>query len=152
MESHKQSTAGRRPALRTCLWFASHDGGWHKVRNPLKFARSKRKNVCDGDEHTGRSAHREWALVFHARGLTKIYGSGTAEVRALDGGISIFSPENWLCCSVPGSGKTTLLNQLGPGRAHWGELRYRDIELTNADEQQLTPLPSRHLRLLSSIL
>ena len=78
--------------------------------------------------------------VFRARGLTKVYGSGTAEVRALAGvDLDLFAGELIVLLGPSGSGKTTLLNQLGGLDVPTdGELQYRDVDLTNADEQQLT--------------
>ena len=78
--------------------------------------------------------------VFRARGLTKTYGSGTAEVRALAGvDLDLYAGELIVLLGPSGSGKTTLLNQLGGLDVPTsGELWYRDIDLTNADEAQLT--------------
>ncbi len=78
--------------------------------------------------------------VFHVRGLTKIYGEGTAQVRALDGvDLDLNAGEFVVLLGPSGSGKTTLLNQLGgldiPTN---GELRYRDVTLTHANETELT--------------
>jgi putative ABC transport system ATP-binding protein len=78
--------------------------------------------------------------VFHVRGLTKVYGMGTAEVRALDGvDLDLHSGELVVLLGPSGSGKTTLLNQLGGlDLPTAGELRYCDIDLTHASEEQLT--------------
>ena len=78
--------------------------------------------------------------VFHVRGLTKVYGTGTAEVRALDGvDLDLSSGELVVLLGPSGSGKTTLLNQLGGlDLPTAGEIRYRDIDLTHANEEQLT--------------
>ena len=78
--------------------------------------------------------------VFRARGLTKIYGSGTAEVRALAGvDLDLYAGELIVLLGPSGSGKTTLLNQLGGlDFPTGGELWYRDMDLTHADERQLT--------------
>ena len=78
--------------------------------------------------------------VFRVHGLTKIYGTGTAEVRALDGvDLELFAGELIVLLGPSGSGKTTLLNQLGGlDVPTGGELWYRDMDLTHADEQQLT--------------
>ena len=78
--------------------------------------------------------------VFRVRALTKIYGMGAAEVRALDGvDLDLYSGELVVLLGPSGSGKTTLLNNLGgldvPSS---GELRYRDLDLTAANESQLT--------------
>ena len=78
--------------------------------------------------------------VFHVRGLTKVYGTGTAEVRALAGvDLDLHAGDLVVLLGPSGSGKTTLLNQLGGlDIPTAGELRYRDIDLTHATEEQLT--------------
>ena len=78
--------------------------------------------------------------VFRVRGLTKVYGMGEAEVHALAGvDLDLFEGELVVLLGPSGSGKTTLLNNLGgldvPTE---GELMYRDIDLTQANEDQLT--------------
>ena len=78
--------------------------------------------------------------VFRVRALTKIYGMGAAEVRALDGvDLDLYSGELVVLLGPSGSGKTTLLNNLGgldvPSS---GELHYRELDLTAANESQLT--------------
>lgn len=78
--------------------------------------------------------------VFRVRGLTKVYGVGEAEVRALAGvDLDLYAGEFIVLLGPSGSGKTTLLNNLGgldvPSA---GELRYRDLDLAQADEDQLT--------------
>ena len=74
------------------------------------------------------------------RGLTKIYGEGTAQVRALDGvDLDLYAGELVVLLGPSGSGKTTLLNQLGGlDLPTGGELAYRDADLTHATEDQLT--------------
>ena len=82
----------------------------------------------------------ENAPVFCARGLTKVYGTGTAEVRALDGvDLDLYPGELVVLLGPSGSGKTTLLNNLGGlDVPTFGQLRYRDLDLTTANEKQLT--------------
>jgi len=78
--------------------------------------------------------------IFRTRGLTKVYGSGTAEVRALAGvDLDLFAGELVVLLGPSGSGKTTLLNQLGGlDVPTTGELWYRDLDLTLANEAELT--------------
>jgi putative ABC transport system ATP-binding protein len=80
------------------------------------------------------------ARVFRVRGLTKIYGVGVAEVRALAGvDLDLYEGELVVLLGPSGSGKTTLLNNLGGLDVPTsGELRYRDIDLNAADEDELT--------------
>lgn len=78
--------------------------------------------------------------VFRVRDLTKIYGVGAAEVRALDGvDLDLYAGELVVLLGPSGSGKTTLLNNLGGLDVPTsGELRYRELDLTAANEAQLT--------------
>ena len=78
--------------------------------------------------------------VFHVRGLTKFYGEGSAQVRALDGvDLDLYPGELVVLLGPSGSGKTTLLNQLGGlDIPTGGILQYRDMDLAHADEDQLT--------------
>jgi putative ABC transport system ATP-binding protein len=80
------------------------------------------------------------APVFRVRGLTKVYGSGEAEVRALAGvDLDLYAGELVVLLGPSGSGKTTLLNNLGGLDVPTaGELWYRDADLTSADEDELT--------------
>jgi putative ABC transport system ATP-binding protein len=80
------------------------------------------------------------APVFHVRGLTKVYGEGTAAVHALAGvDLDLYPGELVVLLGPSGSGKTTLLNQLGGLDVPTsGELRYRDTDLAHATEEQLT--------------
>jgi putative ABC transport system ATP-binding protein len=78
--------------------------------------------------------------VFQVRGLTKVYGTGEAEVRALAGvDLDLYGGELVVLLGPSGSGKTTLLNNLGgldvPTE---GELFYREMDLTRATEAELT--------------
>lgn len=83
---------------------------------------------------------RGGAQVFRVRELTKVYGTGSTEIRALDGvDIDLYAGELVVLLGPSGSGKTTLLNNLGGlDVPTTGELRYRDIDLAAADEDQLT--------------
>jgi len=78
--------------------------------------------------------------VFRVRGLTKIYGSGAAEVRALAGvDLDLYAGELVVLLGPSGSGKTTLLNNLGGLDAPTaGELHYKGLDLSAANETELT--------------
>jgi putative ABC transport system ATP-binding protein len=78
--------------------------------------------------------------VFRVRNLTKVYGSGAAEVRALDGvDLDLHAGELIVLLGPSGSGKTTLLNNLGGLDVPTsGELWYHDLDLTASDEDTLT--------------
>jgi len=78
--------------------------------------------------------------VFHVRGLTKVYGMGEAEVHALAGvDLDLYAGELVVLLGPSGSGKTTLLNNLGGlDLPTSGELRYGGMDLTEAEESDLT--------------
>jgi putative ABC transport system ATP-binding protein len=78
--------------------------------------------------------------IFRVRQLTKIYGEGTAQVRALAGvDLDLYAGELVVLLGPSGSGKTTLLNNLGGlDLPTTGELQYRGLDLTCADESTLT--------------
>jgi len=78
--------------------------------------------------------------IFRVRNLTKTYGAGEAEVRALAGvDLDLFPGELVVLLGPSGSGKTTLLNNLGGLDVPTsGDLQYRDFDLTRADEARLT--------------
>ena len=78
--------------------------------------------------------------VFRVRGLTKVYGTGEAAVHALAGvDLDLRRGELVVLLGPSGSGKTTLLNNLGGLDVPTaGELHYRDLDLTAADEDALT--------------
>lgn len=78
--------------------------------------------------------------VFRVQKLTKIYGEGEAEVRAL-GGVDLECREGefLVVLGASGSGKSTLLNLLGGlDTPTGGKLHYRDWDLGAADDTGLT--------------
>lgn len=78
--------------------------------------------------------------VFHVRALTKTYGMGEAEVRALAGvDLDCHAGEFVVVLGASGSGKSTLLNLLGGlDTPTSGTLHYQDWDLGGADESGLT--------------
>ena len=87
------------------------------------------------------------ALVFRARNLSKTYLMGEVAVHALRNiDLDIFEREFVVLLGPSGSGKSTLLNILGgldtptSGSAMW-----RDHDLVNADEAELTRYRREHV-------
>ncbi|WP_166265618.1 ABC transporter ATP-binding protein [Marinobacter caseinilyticus] len=78
--------------------------------------------------------------VFQTRDLTKTYRQGEVEVQALRGiGLELFTGELVVMLGASGSGKSTLLNILGGLDVPTsGEVNYQDIDLTRANDRELT--------------
>jgi putative ABC transport system ATP-binding protein len=87
------------------------------------------------------------APVFVAHGLSKVYGSGDAQVRALvDVDLEIRRGEFVVLLGPSGSGKSTLLNVLGGLDVPTsGEVRFADHVLSGADESDLTRYRREHV-------
>jgi putative ABC transport system ATP-binding protein len=85
--------------------------------------------------------------VFIARRLSKVYGAGDARVFALkDLDLDIRQGEFLVLLGPSGSGKSTLLNILGGLDAPTsGTARWRDHELTGADDAELTTYRREHV-------
>src|SRR3569832_814763 len=79
-------------------------------------------------------------VVFHAEGLNKIYTMGEVEVHALRGiDLELYRGDFVALLGPSVSGKSTLLNILGGLDVPTsGKVRYRDFDLTRADEAALT--------------
>lgn len=85
--------------------------------------------------------------VLEARGLTKVYHMGEVDVWALRGvDLDLYQSEFVVLLGPSGSGKSTLLNILGgldvPTE---GSVRYRDHDLSAADEAGLTRYRREHV-------
>lgn len=87
------------------------------------------------------------ALLFQAQGLTKVYGTGTAQVVALRHvDLELVAGEFVVILGPSGSGKSTLLNILGGLDAPTsGRVTFRDHVLTGATEEQLTQYRREHV-------
>jgi len=86
-------------------------------------------------------------IVLRARGLTKVYGTGSAAVHALRGvDLTIQRGEFIVLLGPSGSGKSTLLNILGGLDAPTeGELQFFDHTLTGAGDEELTTYRRQHV-------
>src|SRR5262249_2162019 len=82
-----------------------------------------------------------------ARGLTKTYRTGAIDLAALGGvDVDLLEGELVVLLGVSGSGKSTLLNILGGlDVCTDGTVLYRGLDLTAADEEELTLYRRRHV-------
>ena len=87
------------------------------------------------------------AVAFHVHGITKTYRSGDVDVQALRGiDLDVFDSEILVLLGPSGSGKSTFLNILGGlDRATSGEVRFRDHNLTDMSERELTLFRRDHV-------
>ena len=87
------------------------------------------------------------AAVFMAEGITKVYTMGEVQVHALRGvDLQLYEGEFVVLLGPSGSGKSTLLNILGGLDVPTaGTVRYRDHDLTNANERGLTEYRRHHV-------
>ncbi|WP_084467018.1 ABC transporter ATP-binding protein [Nocardia arthritidis] len=81
-------------------------------------------------------------VAAHAIELTKVYGSGDTQVRALDGVSAEFAKGEFTAIMGPsGSGKSTLMHCLaGLDSASSGTVRIGDTDLTSLSDKQMTRL------------
>jgi putative ABC transport system ATP-binding protein len=85
--------------------------------------------------------------LFHITELTKVYSMGEVEVQALRQVNLVLDEGHFVVLLGPsGSGKSTLLNIIGGlDIPTSGTVRYRDLDLTAADESTLTAYRRKHV-------
>ena len=85
--------------------------------------------------------------VFGLAGVTKVYRMGEVDVHALRGiSMTVTAGEFIVLLGPSGSGKSTLLNIIGGlDTPTAGLVRYRDRDLTEADEAELTDYRRHHV-------
>jgi putative ABC transport system ATP-binding protein len=90
----------------------------------------------------GGSQYRDDAVAARAVAATKVYGSGEAEVRALDGINVEFATARFTAIMGPsGSGKSTLMHVLaGLDSLTSGSVWVGDVDLSSLNDKKLTQL------------
>ena len=85
--------------------------------------------------------------IFAADDVTKVYRSGDVEVHALRGvDLTLLAGEMAVLLGPSGSGKSTLLNIMGGlDKATSGTVKFRDENLTEYSERQLTRYRRNHV-------
>jgi putative ABC transport system ATP-binding protein len=85
--------------------------------------------------------------IFWTKDLTKIYGTGDVEVRALDGvTMELREGEMTVLLGPSGSGKSTFLNILGGlDKPTSGSANFKDLELNTCSEAELTRYRRDHV-------
>ena len=85
--------------------------------------------------------------VFRTEGVKRVYRTGAVEVWALRGvDLSLYEGEMVVLLGASGSGKSTLVNILGGlDKASGGRVFFRDTELTQANDRQLTAFRREHV-------
>ncbi|MFN0085391.1 MAG: ABC transporter ATP-binding protein [Blastocatellia bacterium] len=86
-------------------------------------------------------------VVFHARGLSKVYRMGEVEVHALRAvDLDLYEGEFVVLLGPSGSGKSTLLNILGGLDVPTsGDVTFHGQNLVTANERELTQFRRRHV-------
>lgn len=89
----------------------------------------------------------EGEVVFRTEGLSKVYDMGEVQVHALRAvDLELYRGELVVLLGASGSGKSTLVNILGGlDTATEGHVRYRDQDLTRADDHALTQYRRRYV-------
>ena len=92
-------------------------------------------------------ANREREVVFSVRDISKIYGMGEVEVKALRGvDLDLYSGELAVILGASGSGKSTLLNIIGGlDKPTTGTVHYREQSLHDANDTELTEFRREHV-------
>ena len=87
------------------------------------------------------------ATLFELRDLAKVYRMGEVEVHALrQVNLQLYEGQFVVLLGPSGSGKSTLLNIIGGlDVPSGGQVLYRDMDLTRADESELTAYRRRHV-------
>jgi len=85
--------------------------------------------------------------VFQARGVTKVYHMGEVNVQALRGvDLDLYEGEFSVLLGPSGSGKSTLMNILGGlDSPTEGQVRYKNVTLTELDDATLTQYRRQHV-------
>ncbi|MCP5036352.1 MAG: ABC transporter ATP-binding protein, partial [Rhodobacteraceae bacterium] len=85
--------------------------------------------------------------IFHTKGVTKVYHTGSIDVHALRGvNAEVFESEFTVLLGASGSGKSTFLNILGGlDNTTAGQVWFKEQELTSMSERGLTRYRRNHV-------
>ena len=94
-----------------------------------------------------REDRKQREVIFSLHNVSKIYGMGEVEVKALRGiDLELYRGEMAVILGASGSGKSTLLNILGGlDTPTGGIVRYRSTSLHDADDTELTRFRREHV-------
>lgn len=106
---------------------------------------SQGQNAQDQNNGAGGEASARSAIAL--TGITKVYGSGNTEVRALDGiDLVVEAGEYCAIMGTSGSGKSTLMNVMGClDRPTTGQYFLDGVDVARLNEQQLALIRNRKL-------
>lgn len=99
------------------------------------------------NKSAGKTAKSARAPIASGVGLTKIYGTGTTEVRALDGvDVEFYRGELTAIMGPSGSGKSTLMHCMaGLDRATSGTIWVDGMTVSDMNQSELTKLRRNHI-------
>jgi putative ABC transport system ATP-binding protein len=122
-------------------------GGAARARGQKPAERRARVWLLEGDTPAMNTMLKPVEAAFELRGITKIYGMGAAEVRALDGiDLSLHAGEFVAVMGASGSGKSTCMNILGcldvPTE---GSYLFHGVDVGTLDHDQLALLRRHYI-------
>lgn len=117
------------------------------VSGEIAEPENKNKILSYAEEMSNLRQKARPEIVFRVRDLSKIYRMGEIEVHALRSvNLELFKGELAVLLGASGSGKSTLLNIIGGlDTPTFGEVVFRDHNLTEANDKELTEYRRDHV-------